>query len=383
MATNLSGEVAGYCDPRFAGVGELFRRNLDSGADVGASFCAIIDGEVVVDLWGGWADEARVRPWKRDTIVCVYSTTKTMTALVALVLADRGELDMDAPVARYWPEFAQNGKQGILVRHLLSHSAGLSGWAAPVTMEDVYDWDKACGLLAEQAPFWEPGTAAGYHALTQGHLVGEVVRRITGKSLGTFFRDEIAEPLDADFWIGLPPSEDERVAELVSGPENEVAPGFVMSDLLRNMATNPPIDHRDTRTRGWRGAEMPAGNGHGNARSIARVHQILANGGVVDGRRYLSEAGCRRAMESQFHGVDKLLGVPVHYGLGFGLPGAVGPLRHEDSFFWGGRGGSLAVIDMKNRASFGYAMNRLSLTTTGDERGSSLIHAVWDALGQP
>src|SRR6185436_16412299 len=185
--------VGGFTRDKFAAVKDQFEANLVSGADIGASFCATVGGETVVDLWGGWADEAKTRPWGKDTIVNVYSTTKTMTALTALLLADRGELDFDAPVAKYWPEFATNGKAGVKVSHLMSHAAGLSGWKEKITNDDLYDWDKVCGLLAAQAPYWEPGTACGYHALTQGYLVGEVVRRITGKSLGTVFREEIAE----------------------------------------------------------------------------------------------------------------------------------------------------------------------------------------------
>ena len=219
------GSVQGFAHDRFAPVREAFEANLASGADVGASFCATVEGETVVDLWGGYADEARTRPWERDTIVNVYSTTKTMTALTALLLADRGELDFDAPVARYWPEFAANGKAGVTVGHLMSHSSGLSGWKETVSEADLYDWDKVTALLAAQAPFWEPGTASGYHGMTQGYLVGEVVRRITGRSIGTVFREEIAEPLDADFYIGLPESEDARVADLIPPP-----PGTGMGD---------------------------------------------------------------------------------------------------------------------------------------------------------
>ena len=195
------GSMSGFTDNKFEKVAEAFEANLKSGADVGASFCATVEGETVVDLWGGWADEAKTRPWEKDTIVNVYSTTKTMTALTALLIADRGLIDFDAPVAKYWPEFAANGKEGVKVSHLMAHSSGLSGWREKITVEDVYDWDRACALLAAQKPFWEPGTAPGYHALSQGYLVGEVVRRVTGKSLGTVFREEIAEPLR-----GLPAS---------------------------------------------------------------------------------------------------------------------------------------------------------------------------------
>ena len=174
--------VEGFVGDKFAAVRDAFEANLASGADLGASFCATQGGEVIVDLWGGFADEAKTRPWEKDTIVNVYSTTKTMTFISALLLADRGQLDFDAPVAKYWPEFAANGKADIKVSHLMAHSAGLSGWREPITKEDLYDWEKCVSLLAAQAPLWEPGTQSGYHAITQGYLVGEVVRRITGKS---------------------------------------------------------------------------------------------------------------------------------------------------------------------------------------------------------
>ena len=212
------GSVGGFVAERFPAVREAFEQNLSSGADVGASFAATKGGELVVDIWGGWADEAKTRPWEKDTVVNVYSTTKTMTALTALLVADRGELDFTAPVAKYWPEFAANGKADIKVSHLMSHSSGLAGWEEKVTLEDMYDWEKVTALLAAQAPWWEPGTASGYHAISQGYLVGEVIRRITGRTVGTVFREEIAEPLGADFWIGLPASEDGRVAELIPPP---------------------------------------------------------------------------------------------------------------------------------------------------------------------
>ena len=248
------GSVAGFTQDRFAGVRDAFTANLENDIDLGASFAATQEGETVVDLWGGWADEARTRPWEKDTIVNVYSTTKTMTALTALLLADRGELDFDAPVARYWPEFAQAGKSQVKVSHLMSHSAGLSGWKEPIKKEDIYDWDKVTSLLAAQEPYWTPGTASGYHAVTQGFLVGEVVRRITGKSLGTVFREEIAEPLGADFHIGLPASEDHRVADLIPPPPGGALGHGSQSPLMVNMSTNPGIDPLDTRTRAWRAA---------------------------------------------------------------------------------------------------------------------------------
>jgi CubicO group peptidase (beta-lactamase class C family) len=375
------GSVQGMTHDRYAAVRTVFEGNLESGADVGASFCATLEGETVVDLWGGFADAAKTKAWERDTIVNVYSTTKTMTALCALILADRGDLDFDAPVARYWPEFAANGKDRVKVSHLMSHAAGLSGWKEPVAKADLYDWEKATSLLAAQAPYWEAGKAPGYHALTQGYLVGEVVRRITGRSLGTFFREEIAEPLGADFHIGLPASEDHRVAELIPPPPGEAVGDGGQTELQANMSNNPGIDVGETRTRAWRGAEIPAAGGTGNARSIAEIHTILANGGVAKGKRFMSEAGCRKALELQIEGDDLILGRPARFGMGFGLAGGVVPLPSPNTIYWGGYGGSLAIIDMDARTTFGYAMNKMAGTTVGDMRAFGLAMAMWEALG--
>lgn len=370
----------GFVQDKYAAVREAFDANLESGADVGASYCATVGGETVVDIWGGHADEAKTRAWERDTIVNVYSTTKTMTALTALLIADRGELDFDAPVTRYWPEFAAGGKGDIKVSHLMSHSAGLSGWKEPIAKEDFYDWEKCTTLLAAQEPFWKPGTAPGYHAVTQGYLVGEVVRRITGKSLGTVFREEIAEPLGADFHIGLAASEDERVGDLIPPPAGAAISDRSMDPLPKNMATNPGIDVLATRTRAWRGAEIPAAGGTSNARAVAEIHAILANGGVAKGKRFLSEAGCRKALERQIEGEDLILGIPVRYGMGFGLPGGMVPLPNPNTIYWGGYGGSLVIIDMDAQTTFGYVMNRMEGTTTGDTRAFNLAVAMWQSL---
>lgn len=371
-----AGVTGGYVKPELSRVRELFETNLSTGADLGASFAATIEGETVVDLWGGWADEARTRPWTEDTLVNVYSTTKTMAALVALLLADRGELDFDAPVARYWPEFAASGKGSVKVSHVMSHASGLSGWREAVTLEDLYDWDKVTGLLALQEPYWEPGSAPGYHALTQGFLIGEVVRRVTGCSLGTMFRREFAEPLGIDFHIGLDAQHDARVADLVPPPTDLPNDIGAPSPLLINVMTNPAIEPSATRRRAWRAAEMPAANGHGNARSVAEVHALLANGGIAKGKRLLSEAGCRRALSPQIEGVDLVLGMPVRYGLGFGLSPMIS-LPGDGCLFWGGYGGSLAIIDMDRRATYAFAMNKMGLTTVGDARGLGMASAIW------
>ncbi|WP_321488584.1 serine hydrolase domain-containing protein [uncultured Hyphomonas sp.] len=373
------GEVGGIVDDRFAAVREQFEKNLNDGTDIGASFCVIKDGEPVVDLWGGWADEERTRPWEKDTIVNVYSTTKTMTALTALWLADQGKLDFDAPVAEYWPEFAANGKDGVKVSHLMSHSAGLSGWTAPLDKNDLYDWDKATRLLAAQAPLWEPGTASGYHAITQGYLVGEVIRRIDGRTIGNVFREEFAEPLGADFHIGLPASEDHRVANLKPPPGAGLG-GAAQTEIQRVAFEHPPIDVSETRTRAWRGAEIPAAGGTGNARSVATVQAVLANGGVMNGKRFLSEAGCRKALECQVDGTDMVLGIPVRFGLGYGLSGPMSPALNDQSMFWGGYGGSIVLVDMQNKLTIAYAMNRMEGTTTGDMRAITLAALVWQAM---
>jgi CubicO group peptidase (beta-lactamase class C family) len=369
--------VHGFCDERFAKARAAFENNLNSGADVGASFCSTLEGQTVVDLWGGYRDAAGTKPWEKNTIINVYSTTKTMTALTALLVADRGELDFNAPVAKYWPEFAANGKANVKVSHLMSHSAGLSGWKEKISKHDLYDWEKCTSLLAAQAPYWEPGTACGYHALTQGYLVGEVIRRVTGRTVGTVFREEIAKPLGADFHIGLPASEDGRVAELIAPPAGQAIGDGEETALQANMSHNPGVDVSETRTRAWRGAEIPAGGGTGNARSIAQVQAILANGGTLGGKRFLSEAGCRKALEPQIEGIDLIINQQVRYGLGFGLPGSMLPLPNPNSCFWGGYGGSLVIIDMDARATHGYAMNKMAGTTSGDMRAFSLVAAMW------
>lgn len=373
--------IHGHFDARFERVKDAFAANFANGGDVGASFCATLGGETVVDIWAGHADEAATRPWQRDTIVNVYSTTKTMCALTALLLADRGVLDFAQKVAHYWPEFAANGKAEVTVAQLMSHSAGLSGFKEPLDGADLYDWERITGLLAAQAPYWEPGTAPGYHAMTQGYLVGEVVRRIAGVSLGNLFRTEIAGPLGADFHIGLPESEDARCAELIPPPPGGSIAAVSDSWLTQNMANNPKIDPRETRTRAWRAAELPAANGHGNARSVAAVQTLLANGGVGgNGKRILSEAGVRRALEPQIAGQDLVLGIPVNYGLGYGLPGGMMPFPNPNSAFWGGYGGSLVIADLDARLCMSYVMNKMASTTVGDLRAGMICASVWQVV---
>jgi CubicO group peptidase (beta-lactamase class C family) len=356
--------LGGMCTPRFDSLRELFAARIESGDDLGASLAVNIDGEMVVDLWGGWADESRTVPWGENTIACVFSTTKTMTSLAALVLVDRGDLDLDANVAAYWPEFAANGKAGIKIRHLLSHTSGVSGWDQPVTFEDVYDWDKSTAMLAAQAPWWEPGTGSGYHALTYGHLIGEVIRRITGQRLGEFFAAHIAGPLGADFHIGLLPSEFPRIADLVPPPSQ---PGDLTQLDSNSPAyktfTGPVLDLNIvlSRTEPWRRADIGAANGHGNARSVARIQSSVACDGEVDGVRLLSPKTINRIFEVQSHAVDLVLGIPLKIGVGYGLPWPeVLPFVPEGRVCFGtGAGGSMVIVDADRRMTVAYVMNKM------------------------
>jgi CubicO group peptidase (beta-lactamase class C family) len=374
-------EIHGTCDERFTAVRDAFATNFDNGLDVGASAAVYLDGEPLVDIWAGTINDGAA--WERDTIINVWSTTKTMTALSALLLADRGELDFNAPVAKYWPAFATAGKSGVEVRHLMGHTAGLPGWQEPLKPEDLYDWDLVCDRLAQQAPWWEPGTASGYHALTQGNLVGEVIRRITGVSVGTFFAKELAGPLEADFHIGLGPEHDHRVARVIAPPPLAMPEGMDIGpdSIVARTLGNPGLRAEQSWEEGWRRAEIPAGGGHGNARSVGAVQRLLACRGEVAGRRLMSEAGCLRVLEEQSNGTDLVLGVPIRFGLGYGLIMPELPLSpNEHACFWGGWGGSLVVVDMDARMVVTYVMNKMGEGTLGDIRGGSILAAAYASL---
>ncbi|MFD9001648.1 serine hydrolase domain-containing protein [Streptomyces sp. NPDC059582] len=361
-------DIQGSYDDLFTAVPSALSGLLDDG-DVGGSVAVFVDGEPVVDVWGGYADADRTLPWQRDTITNVWSVTKTMTALCALVLADRGDLDPAAPVARYWPEFATAGKEGVLVRHLLSHTAGLPDWDGPI--EDLYDWSSATSRLAAQAPQWEPGGAAGYHSLTQGFLVGEVVRRITGRGLGEFFAEEVAGPLGADFHIGLPAEHDHRVAPAVPPSSRDEDYAASAPGSSSPSADGTAVRVRDGNSVAWRRAQIPAASGFGNARSVALAQSVTACGGAVGGVRLLSRAGCDRAREEQFSGEDRRLGMPVRYGLGYGLFG--------NTLGWGGWGGSLVMIDPEARMAVAYVTNQMR-EPADDNRGLELVMTAYDGL---
>ena len=380
--------VYGFVKPGFEAVREAFTANITSGADVGASACVFVDGEAVVDLWGGYFDTTYTRPFERNTIVNGFSSTKTMTALCALVLADRGEIDLNAPVKKYWPEFAAAGKDRIEVRHIVSHTSGLAGWTEPMTLQDIFDWEKSTTLLARQAPWWEPGTASGYHAFNMGHLVGEVVRRITGMTMGTFLRKEIAGPLGVDYYIGTPAERDGQVSLLIQGyPIQPSGHAFYRRALL-----NPPARPFDSWSVGWRRAELGAVNGHGNARAIAAIQSVLANGSV-GGKRFMSEQGRLRMLEQQADGLDLVLSVPLKWGIGYCLNSPVtlawttagngAPQKIGNRVgHWGGGGGSMSYVDLDARMAFGYAPNRWITGTHEQDRSMNVLKAVYGCLSR-
>ncbi|MEF3405445.1 serine hydrolase domain-containing protein [Agromyces sp. CCNWLW203] len=376
--------VHGHVHDDFAGLRDEFEAQLASGAELGASLAVIVDGEPVVDLWGGWSSPDRTAEWQHDTITNVWSISKTVTSIAALVLIDRGALDPELPVAHYWPEFAAAGKQGVLVKHVLMHTSGVSGWAAPITSAEILDADAAAARLAAQPAWWPAGAASGYHLLDYGHLVGELVRRITGGSLGAFVAAEIAGPLGADFWLGLPQSEDHRVSNVVPPPPIRLdfsamppeSPAF-------KTYTGPPLDAESTWTREWRAAGIGGAGGQGNARSVARLNALVTNGGELDGVRLLSPATIDRIFAEHTDNVDLVLGLPLRFGLGFAVsnPASTPYIPEGRVAFWGGWGGSIVIDDVDRGVTFAYVMNRMSPGIIGSARSDAYTRAVYAALG--
>lgn len=375
--------IEGEADPRFEGVREAFRNQLASGAELGASLAVVEHGTSIVDLWGGFADETRTTPWQRDTITNVWSITKTVTSLAALMLVDRGLLDLDAPVATYWPEFAQNGKAAITVKQVMSHTAGVSGWEMPFGIDDLFDYDVATAHLAAQAPWWEPGTASGYSLLNFGHVVGEIVRRVSGKTLKAFVAEEIAGPLGADFTIGVPRSAYDRVSNVVPPPPaaidlSQLPPGHPALKTFGPI----PMDATITYTDAWRDAEIGAANGFGNARSVARIQSVITNGGEVDGVRLLSQPTIDRIFEVQSDGIDLVLFQHLRFGIGFGLPSPQeAQLPDRRIAYWGGWGGSIILNDVDRGITFAYVMNRMDGAVLGSSRSAAYQRAFFDAIG--
>jgi CubicO group peptidase (beta-lactamase class C family) len=384
-------QIDGKCDARFGRAREAFAENFETRGDVGASVAVTVDGRPVVDLWGGFADKARTRPWRHDTIVNVYSATKGVTATCLNRLVDEGRVDLDAPVAAYWPEFAQAGKDTLRVRWLLSHRAGLPAVRKTLPADALLSWDLMTAALAEQEPWWEPGTRHGYHALTFGHLVGEVVRRVTGKSLGTYCREEITGPLAIDFHIGLNARDDARCAEVIAAPplppgqSNPLAAAASgdPESLAAKALNNPPGALRLSmiNSPAWRHAEVPAANGHTNARALARFYGALACRGEVDGVRILSPAQVEQCYVEQSNGLDAVLSVPMRFGLGYRLtqPAApYGPNPH--TFGHTGAGGSFGCADPDAKIGFAYTMNQMGSQVLLDSRVAALLGALYSAI---
>ena len=392
------GVVQGHCDARFAPIRDIFEKSFADGEELGAAIAFCLDGEMVVDLWGGHRDVARTKPWTRDTLVNTYSTTKGMTAICAHQLVERGLVDLDAPVAKYWPEFAAKDKDAIPVRWLLSHQAGLPAVRKPLTQDMLYDWNAMAAALAEQDPWWEPGTKHGYHALTFGHLVGEVIRRVSGQSVGAFFRENVAGPLGADFHIGLAAEHDARCSELFgslappsSTPGGPVIPG-PLGELLRDMTdpttmagaafNNPPGRSDRVNTREWRAAEIPAANGHGTATALARIYGALARGGTLGGVRLLEPASIELARTEQAFGPDAVLGgLPMRFGLGFMLRQDFMPISpNANAFGHPGAGGSIGMADPDAKVGFGYVMNKMKLGLVGGPGAFAVLRKFFKLL---
>lgn len=398
-------EVYGEVARGFERVKDAFANNFVAHHDVGAAFSVYHRGQKVVDIWGGVADVETQRPWTEDSLQLIFSSTKGAAAVCANLLAQRGELDMDAPVAHYWPEFGAAGKENIPVRHLISHQAGLP-WIPPLTLEEAFTWDAPIKALEAQPPAWEPGTAHGYHPGTVGWLIGEVVRRVSGKSLSTFFLEEVASPLELEFWIGLPESEEHRVTTVQSvdprfdpttDPENmtEAQRNMVLaaqdpdSLLARSMSVLPP--ETDPNSRDFHAHEQPAGSGIANARSLAKMYAALIGEGV-NGIRLLNDETITKATTEQASGLDQVVAIQTRFGLGFQLNTPIAPrlsefeslggsLGNEGAFGHLGAGGSLGFADPKLGYSFAYVMNQMHVVAIGDDpRTLSLIKTIHEVL---
>jgi CubicO group peptidase (beta-lactamase class C family) len=392
--------IQGVCDSRFGELASEFERNFSERGELGASVALTVGGEAVVDLWGGWCDADRRRPWTRDTVTIVMSCTKGATALCAHMLAVEGELDFDAPVTRYWPEFGAAGKESVLVRHLLTHQAGVPCLRDPLPAGAMLDWDEMVRRIAAEPPFWEPGTAYGYHGITLGWLVGEVVRRVTGQRLGDFFRAEVAEPLGLDFSIGTPSSELGRYAPALAAPPPD--PGEPVSRYMMVAMSEPDsiqalmlINSGGYLTpEGWNStealaAQLPAINGVGNARSLASMYRAIGHDRRVGRVAFEPEDLVRMSSVQSALGEDRMLFTPGRWTLGFNkstaTPDGVEPparmVLSDDAFGHPGMGGSIGFTDPVADISFAYVMNQHGPDLGLGERGQSLVDAVYRALG--
>ncbi len=381
--------VKGYTDPKFERIKDIFKENFKEFNEVGASFAVFLDNKFVIDIWGGYSNPEKTNLWKKDSIAKVYSTNKIVTSICALILVDKELLDLDAPVARYWPEFAQAGKEKLLVRYLFSHSAGLPGFDEKITVEDLKDWDKIINILAKQKPWWEPGTKIGYHATTMYYLLGELVRKISGKTINMFFREEFAIPFNIDYHITLPEKFRTNRADMI--PPKVTFSSFVWNDTDRNsflfkVWSNPDLRNVHDNDPIWFDIET---RGFGNARSVAKLGSIIANGGFLDGFQILTPETIAKSIEEQFFATDLVLDRKIRYGLGWGLKSDYHSLPSPNTAYWGGMGGSSLIMDLDNKMSIAYVMNKMRRQPldetqknkyTSDSRGNRLVKTVYELL---
>jgi CubicO group peptidase (beta-lactamase class C family) len=391
MTTSTALTLNGTWHPRFARLLEKVQANLDSGTEIGLSLSMDVAGESLADFWGGWRDREHTTPWTQDTIVNVWSTTKTVSSLALLMLVDRGQVDVFAPVATYWPEFAAQGKEKVEVRHILGHTSGVSAWETPFHLDEPYDHIASAAKLAGQAPWWEPGSASAYHASNYGHLIGEIVRRVTGKTLGEFVRDEITGPLGADFHLGLDDAEFGRVATIyapvaldmsaslpdeVSGEGADLRDVVAAKTLAGSMADIPRANSAP-----WRRAEIGAANGQTNAKALTTIFNAITLGGSTQGVQLLSPRTIDLIFELQADGVDMFLNIPLRWGIGYALPSVGVPfVRGSKTCFWGGWGGSMIIMDLERQVTFSYVMNQMQAGTIGSDIVAEYVDLAYACL---
>jgi CubicO group peptidase (beta-lactamase class C family) len=378
--------IHGAVEAGFEGVARAFVANFAAGEETGAACSAVVGGQTVVDLWGGWQDAAHRRPWERDTIVNMMSVAKAFTTVAAAILVERGDLDLDAPVARYWPEFAANGKAGIKVRWLLDHRAGLPVIRPSLPRGAIYDWEAITGALARMAPLWEPGTFSGYHILTMGFLVGELIRRIGGEMPGAFVRREVCETLGIDYQIGLNDDEIARTADFIPATGGTI---FAVEDLpddepLKYAWMELPREE-DFNSHAWRTATIPGANGHGNARAVARLFGCLAAEGEIDGVRLLKPETIRIFTAEQHNLREVVMKRSYHQALGMlrNSPPIVQMGPNPGAFGHHGVGGSIGLADPAIGLGFSYSANRMHARVDNGPRAGRLKDAVFRAVYLP
>ncbi|HVO04267.1 MAG TPA: serine hydrolase domain-containing protein [Candidatus Cybelea sp.] len=374
-------KAEGICDPRFAGVREAFERHFADGLDHGGGVSVVVGGKTVADLWGGHADAAKTRPWREDTLVNIWSCTKGVVALAIALLVERRQLRYDAPVAKVWPQFAAKGKERITLDLVLSHQAGLNGLDVAMDEAGLCAWFPYADALGAMAPLWEPGTHCIYHALSYGHLAGEVLRRVDGRGVGGFVADEIARPLGADFFIGLPLAEDHRAAEIIEGPRTSEWVTAVLATPFPHSCRNPTPVATAPNHRAWRAAQIPGGNGQATARALARIYGMLAAGGTLDGKRLIAPETIAEAIRPRFSGVDESFSLPAAFAAGFQIEDEpYAGLASSKTFGHSGWGGAYGFADPEAQVGFAYVTNLMLGFDDVDPRRRALIEAVYAAL---